>query len=76
MALPMPCPWRDPQTQIFYPRKRVPKDLVRQIGRGWYKVSLGAKEAALAKTRFADALAKAEWEAVIPNEPNWRAIGG
>ncbi|KAB1068190.1 DUF6538 domain-containing protein [Methylobacterium planeticum] len=60
MVLAMSRPWLDPDSGIWYLRKRVPKDLQALVGREVYKVSRGTKDPNVAKQRHAKALADLE----------------
>ena len=51
MALPMPRPWKHDKTGVYYLRRRVPADLVKQVGKAVVKISLGTKEPAEARAR-------------------------
>ncbi|WP_458437498.1 DUF6538 domain-containing protein [Methylorubrum extorquens] len=66
MVLPMPRPQLHPRTKVFWLRRRVPADLVAVVGRKEVTLSLGTKDPAEAKRRFADELAKLEarWAAL------------
>src|SRR3954464_5367861 len=60
MDLPMTRPWKQPQSGVYWLRKRVPADLQAVIGRREEKRSLHTKDPAEAKVRHARALAEVE----------------
>jgi len=47
----MPRPWKHDKTGVYYLRRRVPADLVKQVGKAVVKISLGTKEPAEARAR-------------------------
>ena len=49
----MPQPFKHPTTHVYYFRKKVPKGLVEVLACREYKRSLGTKDLAEAKVRFA-----------------------
>lgn len=63
-VLRMSSPFKHPKTSVHYLRVRVPTDLVRLAGRREVKRTLGTKDPAEAKRRFAEELQKVhrEWE--------------
>lgn len=54
MILQMPRPLKHPKTGVYYFRMRVPRDLVRVLGRAEVKFSLATKDPVLAKELFSD----------------------
>lgn len=60
MVLAMSRPHKHPKTGIFWIRKRVPADLVPELGRKEVTRSLGTRDPAEAKTRYTQALAEIE----------------
>lgn len=63
MVLSMSRPFKRPETGVYYFRKAVPADLKAVLGKDEVKHSLGTKDQASAKRRFAEVAAKvdAEW---------------
>ncbi|MFD2649259.1 DUF6538 domain-containing protein [Devosia albogilva] len=60
MVLMMSRPWKHPKTGVYWLRRRVPADLQALVGRTEEKHTLGTKDPAEAKKRFAVALADLE----------------
>jgi hypothetical protein len=56
----MAAPWRHPKTGVFYFRRAVPERLRAGLGKREIKVSLGTKDLAEAKRRFAAEAARCE----------------
>ncbi len=54
MVLQMPRPFKHPKTGVYYFRVRIPADLVDQMGKREFKVSLGTKDPTTAKRLFSD----------------------
>ncbi len=52
MVLQMPRPFKHPKTGVYYFRVRIPVDLVQQMGKREFKVSLRTKDPTIAKQRF------------------------
>lgn len=59
-VLRMASPFKHPKTSVYYVRRAVPRDLQEVLGRREYLKSLGTKDPAEAKTRFAAAFAESE----------------
>lgn len=56
----MTKPWKHPQSGIFYLRREVPQNIRQIIGKREWKVSLGTKDFATARPRFAAELIRCE----------------
>ena len=66
MVLAMSRPFKHPKTGVYYFRKAVPDDLRGIIGKREVKISLGTKNPAEAKTKYAKKAAEVEerWKAL------------
>ena len=60
MVLPMTRPWKHPKTGVYWLRKRVPADLIEEVGRDMVTQTLGTKDPEEAKRRLTQVLADVE----------------
>lgn len=60
MALRMAQPWSHPKTHVFWFRRAVPRDLRELVGKGEELASLGTKDPAEARVRYAKVSAEVE----------------
>ncbi len=60
MVLPMSRPQKNARSNVYYFRQRVPADLVEIFGRNEVSRSLGTKDPAEAKSRYAEEARKQE----------------